>query len=261
VTAQASLWPTALLARRSVVGRFRHPSLFLPDVVGPLLFTSVLWGSFARANLLPGFPTVHSFLDFVVAGAVVVGVVFSATDVADDLGEDIRSGFFDRIAVSPTPRTAILLGRLAGAAVFAGFEALVIIAVLAAFGASVRGGVAAVAAVCVVAMVLALALGGLGANLALREGRAERTVALFVPFAFLLVFMSSAYFPRQAMDGWFRAVADWNPLSWIAEDLRHQTVTGFDLRTAGQALGMVTLLSALSVTSAVRAVRQRGRAR
>lgn len=247
-----------LLARRSVVGRFRHPSLFLPDLVGPILFTTVLWGSFSRTTVLPEFPDVRSFLDFALVGAVVVGVCFSATDVSDDLQADIDAGFFDRLVVTPVPRAALVLGRLAGAAAFAGFESLAIMGVLSLFGATVRGGPAAVAAIALVAMALALGTGGLGANLALRRGFAERAASLFVPFAFLVVFLSSAYFPREVMDGWFRTVAGANPVSWVIEDLRHQVVVGFDPVLAVQAAAMVGGLAVLGVASAVRAVNVRG---
>jgi ABC-2 type transport system permease protein len=250
-----------LLARRSVVSRFRHPSLILPDLVGPLLFTSVLWGSFAHTTVLSGFPTGRSFLDFVLVAAVVIGVFFSATDVADDLGADIADGFFDRLVVSPVPRPALVLGRLAGAAVFAAFESVVIMAVLVAFGATIRGGARAVLSITAVATVLAVATGGLGANLALRRGLAERAAPTFIPLSFVALFVSSAYFPRRAMDGWFKAAADVNPVSWFIEDLRHQVVVGFDAAKVGQALGIVALLAAASVWSAVRAVAARAAAR
>ncbi|HET7488906.1 MAG TPA: ABC transporter permease [Acidimicrobiales bacterium] len=246
-----------LLARRSVIGRFRHPSLFLPDLVGPILFTLVLWGSFERTTVLPEFPDVRSFLDFALVGAVVVGVCFSATDVSDDLQADIAGGFFDRLAVTPVSRPALVLGRLAGAAAFAGFEALAIMGVLTALGATIRGGAAGVAVIALVAMVLAVGTGGMGANLALRRGIAERAAAMFVPFAFVAVFLSSAYFPRQLMDGWFRAVAGANPVSWVVEDLRHQVVVGFDPATAARAAAMVGVLAAAGVACAVRAVRVR----
>lgn len=252
------LYPVLLLARRSVIGRFRHPSLFLPDLVGPILFTTVLWGSFARTTVLPDFPDVRSFLDFALVGAVVVGVCFSATDVSDDLQADIAGGFFDRLVVTPVSRSALVLGRLAGAAVFAGFESLAIMGVLSLFGATIRGGPASVVAIAVVAMVLAVGTGGLGANLALRRGFAERAASMFVPFAFLAVFLSSAYFPRELMDGWFRVVAGANPVSWVIEDLRHQVVVGFDPALAVQAAGMVAVLAALGVACAVRAVQVRG---
>lgn len=255
-----TLRPVLLLARRSVVGRFRHPSLFLPDLVGPILFTTVLWGSFSRTTTLPAFPDVRSFLDFAVVGAVVIGVCFSATDVADDLHADIADGFFDRLVVSPVPRSALVLGRLAGAAVFAAFESLAIMGVLSAFGASIRGGLASVAVISVAAMILAVGTGGLGANLALRRGLAERASAMFVPFAFMALFLSSAYFPRSVMDGWFKVVADVNPVSWVIEDLRHQVTVGFDAATAAQAMGMVLLLAVVGVWSAVGAVRSRAEA-
>jgi ABC-2 type transport system permease protein len=249
-----------LLARRSLRSRFRHPSMILPDLAGPLLFTAVLWGSFAGTIVLPGFPTVHSYLDFVLVATVVVGVFFSASDVGDDVAADIASGFFDRLVASPVARSALVLGRLAGAAAFAVVETVLIVAVLVGFGASVQGGVAALLAITMVMTVMAVAVGGLGANLALRSRFADRTAALFVPACFLLLFVSSAYFPRDLMHGWFGAMAGVNPVSWLVEDLRHQVVVGFAPARVAQALGIMAVLAVASVWSAVRAVRRRAEA-
>ena len=249
-----------LLAHRSLRSRFRHPSMILPDLAGPLLFTAVLWGSFARTIVLPGFPTVGSFLDFVLVATVVVGVFFSASDVADDVAADVASGFFDRLVASPVARSSLVLGRLAGAAAFAVVETALIMAVLVAFGASVRGGVPAVVAITLVMTVMAVAVGGLGANLALRSRAADRTTGLFVPACFLLLFVSSAYFPRELMHGWFGAIANVNPVSWLVEDLRHQVIVGFDPARVTQALAFMAVLAVVAVWSAVRAVRLRAEA-
>lgn len=249
--------PVVLLSRRAVVSRFRHPSLYLPDLVGPLLFTAVLWGSFAKTKDLRAFPTVNSYLDFALVGAVIVGVFFSATDVADDIEADIAEGFFDRLIVSPVARSAMMLSRLAGAAVYAVFESLVLMAILVAFGARIRGGIPAVLVVCAVTTVMAVATGGLAASLALRRGAAERVAPLFIPLSFMVLFVSSAYFPRNLMEGWFKVVASVNPISWLMEDLRHQVIVGFDPVLAAKAMAIVAALAACTVFSAVRAISKR----
>ncbi|NDD98003.1 MAG: ABC transporter permease [Actinobacteria bacterium] len=37
---------------------------------------------------------------------------------------------------------------------------------------------------------------------------------------FVLLFLSSAFFPRHYMTGWYRTVADWNPMSHIVEGMQ-----------------------------------------
>ncbi|MEL0195261.1 MAG: ABC transporter permease, partial [Acidimicrobiaceae bacterium] len=103
------------LSSRSVLSLVRQPSLVVPSLVFPLFFVALGTASFARAINIPGFPEVDSFLDFALAGSVVQGVLFGSVTSAAALATDIETGFFDRLLVAPSSRTAILVGRLAGA--------------------------------------------------------------------------------------------------------------------------------------------------
>ena len=38
------------------------------------------------------------------------------------------------------------------------------------------------------------------------------------------MFFSSAFFPRETMTGWFKAVADVNPISYLVEGMRDQII-------------------------------------
>ncbi len=50
------------------------------------------------------------------------------------------------------------------------------------------------------------------------------------PLFFALLFFSSAFFPRETMTGWFKVVADVNPISYLVEAMREQVIVGVDAR-------------------------------
>ncbi len=93
------------------------------------------------------------------------------------------------------------------------------------FGARIEGGVSGVAILLVLACLMAIAVSGLGVVLALRTGSAEAVQGTF-PLFFALLFFSSAFFPRETMTGWFRTVADINPISYLVEAMRDLVIDG-----------------------------------
>ena len=145
---------------------------------------------------------------------------------------------------SPVSRTAILIGRLAGGVVIAMAQTLLFLAIGIAFGVRVEGGIAGVLVLLVLAALLSVAISGLGVFLALRTGSAEAVQGTF-PLFFALLFFSSAFFPRETMSGWFKVVADVNPISYLVEAMRDQVIVGVTPRPTLIGLAVVIGLAAL----------------
>lgn len=247
---------TAVLGRRSLMSTARQPTTWFPGVVFPLLIAAVNSAALSRSTQLPQFPDVDSFLQFLLPATIVQGVLFGGIIGGADVAVDIQGGFFDRLLASPVARSAILLGRLAGTAALGAIQALVFIGVFLAFGAPVRGGLAAVVVLVVVAMVLAVAVGGFAAAMGLRTGSQE-AVQNFFPLVFVMLFLSSAFFPTALMEGWFQTAARSNPISWLIDGLRSLVVSGFDWSDALQALAVALALAVVTVTLAATQLRRR----
>jgi ABC-2 type transport system permease protein len=98
--------------------------------------------------------------------------------------------------------------------------------------------------VAIVASVLAAGIGSLAVAIGLRTGSSEAVQGSF-PLLFASLFMSSAFFPRELMHGWFKSVASFNPLSHLIEGLRTQIIVGVDvsawLTSLAAAAGIFTL--------------------
>jgi ABC-2 type transport system permease protein len=245
-----------VLSRRSIVGFFRQPTSWVFGGLFPLLIAAVSASAFSRATGLEGFPDADSFLQFLLPATVVQGVLFGSINGSTDLALDIENGFFDRLLASPVARPLILVSRLAGAAVYGGVVTLFYVLVFVAFGATVAGGVPGVVVMVAIAMVLAVAVGGFGAALGLRTGSAEAVGNSF-PLLFILLFVSSAFFPVGLMSGWYRAVARANPLTAVIDAARHQVLEGFSLAQAAIGLGVAGAFAAVTIALAVTQLRRR----
>ena len=247
---------TVALAIRSVRNTARDPAAWIPPMVFPLLLAAIYGAQFSRATELPGFPEVDSFLQFVLPASVLQGVSFFAGDAGVGMATDIQTGFFDRLVTSPSGRLSIFLGRLGGSMVFSAGLASFLIVVFWVFGAPVQGGLAAALALVVIAAVLAVAIGGFSLAVAIRTGSTEATQAMF-PLTFVLVFVSSAFFPTELMDGWYQRVAEVNPITLIVDPTRRIALDGFDLGDFGRALLWTGVVASVSLGMAFRAYRAR----
>jgi ABC-2 type transport system permease protein len=245
------------LARRSIRGTLRQPTVWLPGLLFPMFIAAVNSSTMGKAvHFLPGFEGADSLLQFLLPASITQSVLFGGLNAGADTATDIQTGFFDRLLASPVSRTSILVGRLMGASVTGAAQAVVFIAVYGLFGVRVAGGAPGMLALVVYAMVLALVIGGFAAMMALRTGSAEAVQNVF-PLTFILLFISSAFFPTEAMKGIYQTLAEANPITWMIDGMRHQVIVGFDLGEALKSLAVTAILAALAIYGAHRALRAR----
>jgi ABC-2 type transport system permease protein len=247
---------TVAMAKRSTLEVFRQPALVAPSMIFPIFFAALGASSFGKTTDLPGFPKVDSFLQFSIAATVVQGVLFGSVTGAAALATDIQNGFFDRLLLSPTTRTGILIGRLAGSAIFGALQAAFFIAVLWPFGGTIESGFIGIAIMVVSGGIVALAIGALMSSVAIRTGSAEAVQGAF-PLLFVLLFFSSAFFPRETMTGAYRKIADFNPISHLVEGMRELVLSGYTTSALMKAILIPTAVCVASILFAQTELRRR----
>ncbi len=247
----------AALGRRAVVRFARQPSSWLPATVFPLLLVAVNASAMGGVADIPGVvPPGTTFLMFLLPAAIIQGVMFGGINGGSELATDIQGGFFDRLVASPVSRPAILVGRLSGAVAFGVVQAVFFQVVLWPFGADVVGGPAGRLVLVIVAALLSLGLGSIAAGLAARTGQPE-AVQGFFPLIFILLFLSSAFFPVELMSGWYRTLAELNPLTWMVDGMRVQVLEGFSLSAAATSIGVCLGICAVGMLFATQQLRRR----
>jgi ABC-2 type transport system permease protein len=244
------------LGRRSTMQAFRRPQLMAPIIVFPTLLLAMQTGGAGAAIDLPGFPEVQSFLQFMLAGGIMQSLILAGNSGGAAFAQEIETGFTDRLLSTPIPRFAIVLGRLVGSAALGLFASLWFLAVGLAFGAEIAGGVAGAAVAIAIATATALAVGGIGASIALRTGDAAVVQGLF-PVVFVVLFLSTAYFPLELMVEPAQTIAEFNPLSFIVEGIREPIISGVSGTETLEAVLAIVGIGVVSLLLSAAALRHR----
>jgi ABC-2 type transport system permease protein len=246
----------AALGGRSIKQTFRRPQLVAPIVVFPTLLLAVQTGGAGRAVDLPGFPEVDNFLSFMLAGAMLQSCLLAGNTGGIALAVDLEMGFTDRLFAAPISRYSIVLGRLAGTAALGAAAALWFIAIGLIFGASFELGVPGMLLMIVLASLSAVVFGGISASIALYTGTASVVQGLF-PLIFVVLFLSSAFFPTNLLLEPAASFAEYNPLSFIVEGIREPVIGSLTFEAVAKAFGAIALVGALSFGLSSVALRRR----
>jgi ABC-2 type transport system permease protein len=248
-----------VLARRSMLKTLRQPFQLFPIVFFPLILLAVNASGLKAATRLPGFPT-HSYVSFAIAVAFIQGGMFALINTGTNLAEDIESGFFNRLALTPLRRVSLISGLLVGVAALGALQSGVYIVMSFVAGAHLDAGLGGALVILVLGALTAVAFGALGCAAALQTGSGEAVQGLF-PLFFVFIFLSSSNLPRNLLrTGWFHTVATWNPISYLIEGFRSLFIVGWDgtalWRGFAVAFGLL-LVSLLAVAGALRTRLQR----
>jgi len=234
----------------------RRPQFLAPLVIFPSLFLAVNVGGLHRTTGLPGFPHVHGFLDFQLAAALTQSLLLGGVAQGLAAALELELGFFDRLAVAPIPRVTLISGRLIAGAVIAAFQALYFIALGLVFGAHIAAGVAGGVVTIALSMVAGMAFSALGIALAMRAGNASTLQGIF-PLVFVILFLSSAFFPRALLEAPIDTFAQYNPLSYIANGMRSPIIEALNSTPILQGLAAAAGLALVATGIAVLALRRR----
>ena len=248
-----------VLAKRSILKTLRQPFQLFPIVFFPVILLAVNASGLRAATRLPGFPT-HSYVSFAIAVAFIQGGMFALINTGTNLAEDIESGFFSRLALTPLRRVSLIAGLLVGVAALGVLQSAAYILVGLIAGAHLDAGLGGALVILLLGALTALGFGALGCAAALRTGSGEAVQGLF-PLFFVFIFLSSSNLPRELLrTGWFHTVATWNPISYLIEGFRSLFIFGWDgtalWRCFAVAIGL-TLVSLLAVAGALRTRLQR----
>lgn len=242
----------ASVAYRSLRALPREPELLIPSLIIPIFFFAVNIGTlqdFTQRGI-PG-------LDYR-AFQLPAAIVFAVTGVsrAHALVTDIQSGYFDRLLMTPVRRLSLLLGMMA-----ADFAQIIILAVPVillgmAIGVRFETGLLGFLLFLLMSGFWGLAFTGFPYAIALKTasaGAVGMSFLLFFPFAFL----TTSALPLEALTGWMATVARFNPMTYLLAALRSLLYGGWQPAVILQGVLVILLVSAVSLSMALAALRGR----
>ena len=89
-----------------------------------------------------------------------------------------------------------------------------------------------------------------------QAGKASVVQGIF-PLVFVILFLSSAFFPANLMLEPAASVAKYNPISFIVEGVRDPVISSLSLDAFGKAIGSIAFVCAISVALSAFALRKR----
>ncbi len=248
----------ATIARRAVRSVLREPEFVGPALVIPIFFFVVNVGAlepFVEAGAAAGGSAgVADYRAF----QLPVAIIFAVTGIsrASVLVIDIQSGYLDRMLVTPIRRSTLLLGLMVADIVMALGLAFFVIVMGLIFGVWFETGILGLVVFLLLSVAWSLAFTGFPYTVALRTGNpaaVNSAFLIFFPFAFL----TPAFLPRELMSGWLRAVAAWNPVTYLLEGMRTILSQGWDGAAIAKGAAAIAGLAVVTFFMAFRSLAKR----
>ncbi len=218
----------------------RDPESIIPALIVPVFFFAVNVGALQDiAERIPG-------IDYK-AFQLPVAILFAVTGVtrANILVMDIQGGYFDRLALTPVNRLAMLLGFMVADLVLVMSLSIPVIILGFAVGVRFETGILGLLVFLGIGGLWAIAYNGFPYAVALKTGNpaaVNSSFLLFLPVTFL----TTVFVPKEALTGWMAQIVSFNPVTYLLEGMRSLIVVGWDLGAILGALagiGVVALLS------------------
>jgi ABC-type multidrug transport system permease subunit len=227
---------TYYLVMRSLRETWRQPAVEITNIFIPMFFFAVTVG--AIGNVAGRAFGVSNYTGFQMPIAVLQAVAGASGSAGIGMITDIEKGYFDKLMLTPSPRAAIIGGRLAADGVrVMGLSALIGVAGLLA-GSGFATGPAGFIVMVLLSGLFGLAYSGIGVALALRTGSQQAAQLGFLIF-FPLIFLSPAFAPKEFFAGWLEFLATINPVTYIVQGMRDLVLDGWDLTSMLAMLGAI----------------------
>ena len=239
------------VARRAVRSVTRDPETVIPALVIPVFFFATNIGA------LEDIVERDGGIDFK-AFQLPVAIIFAVTGVSRAvlLVLDIQSGYFDRLAMTPVSRPALLLGLMVADVLLVVALSVPVLIVGFAVGVRFESGIPGIAAFVAFAAAWSLVFAGFPYAIALKTGNPATVNVSFIIF-FPLIFLTPIFIPLEAMTDWMATIARFNPVTYLLEALRSLVIEGWNWPALARGAASVAGVGAVSFSLALWALRGR----
>lgn len=247
--------PAWLLGQRALREALRSPDAVLPTLLIPLFFLMVNVGQVSRIfpSESTGFLNGQHYAAFQLPASLLFASSFGTA--AMYLIEDIEGGYFDKLRVTPVPRSAIVLGRLFAETAKSAIMTSVLVLLALLFGISIKSGPFGFLLIITLAAAWAIVFGGFMQLIALKTRSAAATNAgglVFLP----LLFLTPNFVPREMLTRPMEIAATFNPVTYVMEALRSLVLDTFVWDTIVKGYAVVAVLGVAMVALNVRVIRR-----
>ncbi|MGW0365815.1 ABC transporter permease [Streptomyces sp. NPDC002990] len=211
------------MLRRNLLHARRYPSLTLNLLLTPimlLLLFVYVFGDVMSAGIGGGGADRSQYIAYIVPGILLMTIGGTVVGTAVSVSNDMTEGIIARFRTMAIHRGSVLVGHVVGSVLQSVLSVVFVGAVAVAIGfRSTDAGVLEWLAAFGLLVLFATALTWVAVGMGLISPNAEAASNNAMPMI-LLPLLSSAFVPVEAMPGWFRPFAEYQPFTPAIETLR-----------------------------------------
>lgn len=218
--------------KRWLIKTTRNPFVVVSSLVQPVIFLVLFTEVFGQVTgdaLAGALGGDISYVTYLVPAIVIQSALVAAAGSGIGLVDDMESGMFEKVLVSPINRGAMFLGKALSEVVRIVVQTLIILGLGylllwidtgGEVGTYIETGVLGVLGVLGVTVVFAIWFTAFSNIVALVTRDQESTIIGANLLQFPLLFVSSAFLPVEVLPGWVQAVATVNPITYGVDAAR-----------------------------------------
>lgn len=201
----------------------RIPVVLVFGIVMPVIQLLLFGNLFKGITELPafqqGYPGVH--YQAYIAPAIMLFTVFvGMANSTAALIVDLRTGYFDKLRTTPARPAQVIVARLLAEMTRVFGQGLLVLLLALALGARVESGPLGALVMLLLAVFFSGCTAGLAVMALSMKTKSDQATQSAFPLFFVLLFLSTAFQAKDAMDGWLQTVVELNPVNYLIEVLR-----------------------------------------
>ena len=207
-----------LLTRRALIVNLRTPGVIIPSLLISAFFLFVYnaqLGGVASRFLPEG----HTYLGFILPLSIVSAALGGSSIAGQNIVTDITNGYFNKLALTPVNRLALLLGPMLANATIISLQVAMMLFIGVLLGLRPASGPLGLILTLLFGTMLGVGFSGLTVGIALMTGSASATGGAGFLF-FPLTFLTSTFVPMDQLSGWMRIAATINPITYVLGAMR-----------------------------------------
>lgn len=227
------------------VRKLRHdPTELIMRATQPALWLLVFGQVFTHSKVIPTGKL--RYLDFMAPGILAQSILFIAIFYGIAIIWERDLGIIHKFLVSPTPRSALVLGKALSAGIRSLSQAVIIYILALLLGVKMNWNPLALLGVLTIIMLGAAFFSTFSLIIACLVKTRERFMGIGQILTIPLFFASNAIYPISMMPPWLRVVAKINPLTYQVDALRALMLANWT-NTSMLRLDFAVLLSATAI--------------
>lgn len=205
--------------------KLRHePAPVLIRSIQPALWLIIFGEVFVGLRAVP--MQRYNYLQFLTPGVLAQSVMFTAIFYGINLVWERDLGLLNKLLSTPSPHSAIILGRSLAAGFRSIFQALIVFILALIMGINLNLGPLNIIGALIIIVLTGIFFASLSTCLAVLLYTRESVMGIGQALTMPIFFASNAIYPIEVMPYWLQILARINPLSYIVDSLRVLLVTG-----------------------------------